>query len=280
MNGWDGGWEEEVDSGEGVEDLVLGPAHPYGRSTNDQPAHRRGTRHEIVSKRFADPADSAKVSEGSDGGTRSSSSFTRRRPSAGQRGARTRRKVPTHVRVGVERTDLRAFEGLLAWTERQLPPQLAGHNKRAELAVRLGLTVQQLDRYYAVLKRPSLRAPDVIRHFCKGSTTGDERLPVVGQRPTHRPIAQLRSAGCQCGSYRPKRHRKRNAEGLHVGEAGEADRSFLFLARNTRIPQSRRSARADRQHARNRHNHRGAPSVPTCQACGSPISVNGFCGCS
>jgi hypothetical protein len=54
----DGGWEEAVDSGEGLEDLLLGPSHPYDRSDGYTPDSRWGTRHELQSRRFSDVPDS------------------------------------------------------------------------------------------------------------------------------------------------------------------------------------------------------------------------------
>lgn len=42
--GWDGGWEEAVDGGEGLGELMLGPVHPYDRNDGYAPAPRWATR--------------------------------------------------------------------------------------------------------------------------------------------------------------------------------------------------------------------------------------------
>lgn len=54
---YDGGWEDGVEAGEGLADMLLGTAHPYDRSDLYTPAHRWGTRHELVGRRFNDPID-------------------------------------------------------------------------------------------------------------------------------------------------------------------------------------------------------------------------------
>src|SRR4051794_38749843 len=55
---WDGGWEDAIESGHGLGDLTLDQPHPYDREDGYTPARRWGTRHELVSQPFADPADS------------------------------------------------------------------------------------------------------------------------------------------------------------------------------------------------------------------------------
>jgi len=55
--GWDGGWEDAVDEGEGLEDLMLGPVPPYDLPSSYVPASRWGSRHEIARRPFADPID-------------------------------------------------------------------------------------------------------------------------------------------------------------------------------------------------------------------------------
>ena len=55
--GWDGGWEDAVDEGEGLEDLMLGPVPPYDLPSSYVPASRWGSRHEITRRPFADPID-------------------------------------------------------------------------------------------------------------------------------------------------------------------------------------------------------------------------------
>lgn len=55
--GWDGGWEKAVEEGEGLAELMMGPAHPYDRGDGYVPDSRWATRHELKSKGFADPAD-------------------------------------------------------------------------------------------------------------------------------------------------------------------------------------------------------------------------------
>lgn len=42
--GWEGGWEEAVDGGEGLGELMLGPVHPYDRNDGYAPAPRWATR--------------------------------------------------------------------------------------------------------------------------------------------------------------------------------------------------------------------------------------------
>lgn len=55
--GWDGGWEEAVDEGEGLEDFMLGPVAPHDLPSSYVPAERWGSRHEISRRPFADPVD-------------------------------------------------------------------------------------------------------------------------------------------------------------------------------------------------------------------------------
>lgn len=54
---YDGGWEAGLDGGEVLTDVLLGPVHPYDRPDGYAPAHRWATRHEVVSRPFADPIE-------------------------------------------------------------------------------------------------------------------------------------------------------------------------------------------------------------------------------
>jgi hypothetical protein len=54
---YDGGWEAAQEEGDGLEEVLLGPVHPYDRPDGYTPAHRWGTRHELTSHPFNDPRD-------------------------------------------------------------------------------------------------------------------------------------------------------------------------------------------------------------------------------
>ncbi|QYG93776.1 hypothetical protein HC251_15985 [Iamia sp. SCSIO 61187] len=54
--GWDGGWGEMVDHGHDLGEYMLTAPHPYDRDDGYIPPPRWETRHELISRPFADPA--------------------------------------------------------------------------------------------------------------------------------------------------------------------------------------------------------------------------------
>lgn len=60
---YDGGWERMVDDGHELEDLQLGPVHPYDRPDGYTPAHRWGTRHSLTVRSYNDPISAAETGD-------------------------------------------------------------------------------------------------------------------------------------------------------------------------------------------------------------------------
>ena len=56
-NGWDGGYEEAIDSGEGIDDLHIGAEQPYDMEQGHIPYHRFATRPGIPGSRKATGMD-------------------------------------------------------------------------------------------------------------------------------------------------------------------------------------------------------------------------------
>jgi hypothetical protein len=60
---YDGGWEALVDDGHALEDLLIGPVHPYDRDDQYTPAPRWATRHRLIALKYNDPIAAAEGGE-------------------------------------------------------------------------------------------------------------------------------------------------------------------------------------------------------------------------
>lgn len=285
---WDGGWEDALDSGEGLEDILLGPVHPYDRATNDQPAHQWGSRSGIVPRRFADPADLA-IDE--DSPSVEDLAFSdvdrRRRVPPGREQPTDRPKLPVHVRLGVRRGDAAAFRRLFEQAGRDLPRELTKRQRRAVRAERLGVTVEELARYQHVLSHPFSRDPEVgrmvLRVLGRPVPTVHEKRAAGHPGPGVGTIGGVatRSRAVTGGPSAGERGVRSTPGGARSAGAQErTSRSENGSAKKRARSRSRKGVGGSGRSSRLSRQARRAPSVPWCASCGGPISVNGLCGCS
>lgn len=150
--GWDGGWEDAVDSGQGLGDLMLGPVHPYDRNDGYTPAPRWATRTslglEANESEVPDHHRSPGVSKPSHSPKPGQRPPKKRRPGKKGSAPRSGRDAATAKALGVsvERVHQLRREHQ-AVTNRRAITRLPKPERNARVAAELGLTVGELVRF-------------------------------------------------------------------------------------------------------------------------------------
>lgn len=191
---YDGGWESGLDGGEVLPDVLLGPAHPYDRPDHYTPAHRWGTRHEVVSRPFADPIECLESDDGLDevpaasprDRPRPAPSRTRvkrkRRlsPAAVVKPSREERAVRVAAELGWTLDDLRDFRRRLAQAQAATTAVKGKAARDEAVARRLDVGVNTLGRLRAAESRAVAPPPrPAKRDLTSIPRTQDEMVAVM-----------------------------------------------------------------------------------------------------
>lgn len=277
--GWDGGWEEAVDHGHDLADLMMGTAHPYDRADGYVPAHRWGTRHELASQPFA---DAGSLDEQTGQPARPLVVSSRGRAASTPKPTRKKTSRPAQVEPPVATVARKSFSGArdpgvlrsVSLVAAALPapanPASAKTRRKAEVAAKaLGLSADVVLRIVrsgrppkqvaALLGCPIASAQAVVDAYAKG----------VAPPGWSRPKLTASTGQARGGARAARRPTKKRATGQNrVTSSAPSRRARVVAVRsdpNVALPR-----RPDSQLA----------PVATCGACGCPIRPSGSCGCS
>lgn len=310
---YDGGWEDGVEAGEGLADMLLGTAHPYDRSDLYTPAHRWGTRHELVGRRFNDPIE-ALDEQGL---------LIEDAPDAVVSAVRSERPKPESPK-SVSKADGSAACKQLTKTERD-----------AKVAGALGVSIKELRRLRRELSDAVARtkrvasstpeaecarlmriSPDFLARIreAEALARGNHGRQKRGSSPTSMKVStaarvvppttvsafwdRYRAIRASVPDLSTAEHRRRASQLLGLSVAG-LERFLELTPRTTRrVPKTpinspvKAGATPRQTHPRrppsapvplpHRSPERPLPAMtmPVCGSCGTQVSINGQCRCS
>lgn len=263
---YDGGWEQGIEAGDGLSEILLGTVHPYDRSDLYEPAHRWGTRHELASGRFNDPIDELDaLGLLTEGAAPRGSPSTPAAPRAPVANLPSRQAPPTlparrapiakpplpSTATKAERAAWKAeMLGISVPTLRQLRRSFSGaaaatrtlspKNRDAECARMMGITPASLARFRQV---DSMPARQNVKPLARPATT-TRTVPDAPVVTPHQP--RLKNATARTRTAKPS-------------STTQVTTRVIPTLHPTRQP---------------------LLTLPVCGSCGTQITINGKCRCS
>lgn len=341
-SGWDGGWENAADEGEGLAELMLGPNHPYDRADGYTPASRWGTGHDLGLRQDSDQV--AASDEGNFAVRRPGPNAPRRSKKPGSTQTRSaERDLQTALALGTtvgRVANIRHRHDVATKRFAHLPK----NERTRTVAAWTGLTPEQLKRFRAAESQPvrtgSVARPAIVSRKAALPLAADKDEPtdtapspprnrtgsseaeptdisdshsVVVRRTAHHLLIPESSVNLiiehlpiltednRRRGYPESIARERAMRdiGFSPQKTEEIERTYISIKVSSERPAFKRaratSTAGNSTKPRRRKSRPKARSgtsrswnsgrevknqIRQCGACGRPISVNGFCGCS